>query len=1386
MPATSLLQRAGLLLVLLPAPVLAAQLRLLAADRTGATLELRLEGYALATPGADGRQALTSPGLESWSEPGRPLLPGASATLGLPPGMRAVARVLEREAEERQGVRLALGTEPYFERSADGGPEIPARRAVPPVLDGPYPSSPVSVSAPQHMRGQWFVGVKAIPFVYDEPTGRLTAITRLTLRVDFVPAEAGDAGLEDQGAPAPVPQPQGEDRHFEGVFRAGLLNYEQARSWRVPRRAARPAALAAPRRVADETRPEVRVRIDTTGVYRVDFEQLQSAGFPTGIPIAELEAHRHEYVLGLADPPFTSVPVPIEPVDLDGNTAFGPGDYLLFYAQSYADRARPGNYQKYWGSEDYLFVSSSASGGARILPRTANLGYGLTTPEPWFHSRRHYERNFHFLPFPPDTTVDLWYWATNAFTFDVRPTPPDSFRFECVDQDTTVPLTVSAAWRGAVSAFHAVWADVLNGRGGIPGMGDSTSVVDSLVWVGLGERIATRTMPGSAVTPGLTNRIRLMGYGGGGVAGSLTNFNWFDITHGRRYRAIADYLECHSSTASGPALFRVGGFSLADSLRVYDVTDSTAPVRLVLDPGQVKPDGPGFSAEWEDTVAAGRPHRYVAFRAARTLPDAYVTRVDRRRLTAAPPGGRVDYVVVTHEAFEPALAPLLALRQSQGLSVMVAPAQAVYDEFDGGRKSPYAIRRFLRFAYNNWGSRFVLLVGDGTQDPLYHSGQPGADYLPAPYIQGPVTTSQGAEVVNSDLWYVWCLNGGCGPGPQYPDLYVGRLPVSRPQEAQEVVAKIVAYEQFSAADAWRNRIVLSADDAYSFSTFLNDPTGYCFKLGELVFRDIMEANRQVILSEGKLRGTQVTPFYLGDFLPDPRDCSRDLDATRSFVNGVVTPQLRALLTSGALFWDYQGHANAFVLGHEYFWQSQFGNYDVNQVDNPGKPFVFAGYACHINQFGRVNEGDSFGDGMGERFVTVPGRRGAVASYASTGFEILPGTAARHLDIALVRALFSQPPFDPYLGDRGARVVLGEAIATAYLRFLPVAGFLESGVSLTYVLLGDPALRMTVAGPQSFVTANGDTVREGQTVRLHTPGDTLHLRADIASNNSIKRIQLEYVQGGSTVVLPDTLYSLTPSFPDTLVNGGRFYALRYDTTLAAATYSYVIRTTDRFDVTTTFRIPFDFATVLRVDGAAIADGDIVAPDANLSLLVLVPRPVTPAEMILTVAGQPQAFVATGAPGDTSGREWVLSWTHGPLPKGVNAAELAIGGERRTRTFSVTSGADALRLEQVAAFPNPFEDDLGCHFSFVLNTGARADLLLRVFTPSGRLVYDRVERDLNPGYHQLAWDGRDAEGNKLANGIYLYRLIARNPQVNTVFTGRLVKLRKPRRVPEPTVP
>ena len=64
--------------------------------------------------------------------------------------------------------------------------------------------------------------------------------------------------------------------------------------------------------------------------------------------------------------------------------------------------------------------------------------------------------------------------------------------------------------------------------------------------------------------------------------------------------------------------------------------------------------------------------------------------------------------------------------------------------------------------------------------------------------------------------------------------------------------------------------------------------------------------------------------------------------------------------------------------------------------------------------------------------------------------------------------------------------------------------------------------------------------------------------------------------------------------------------------------------------------------------------------------------------------------------------------------------------------------------------------------------------------------KEEGGLRPGYQQIPWNGLDAEGSSLANGVYFFRLSAESPGAHVEQLGRLVKLRKPRHVDAGTTP
>ncbi|HEY6867631.1 MAG TPA: FlgD immunoglobulin-like domain containing protein, partial [Candidatus Eisenbacteria bacterium] len=368
------------------------------------------------------------------------------------------------------------------------------------------------------------------------------------------------------------------------------------------------------------------------------------------------------------------------------------------------------------------------------------------------------------------------------------------------------------------------------------------------------------------------------------------------------------------------------------------------------------------------------------------------------------------------------------------------------------------------------------------------------------------------------------------------------------------------------------------------------------------------------------------------------------------------------------------------------------------------------------------------------------------------------------------------------------VVLGESIVLTLIKNYPLylASPAERDVGLTYTLLGDPATRLTVGAPQIVVTANHLPVTSGLPVFLPGASDTLLLEADLVSNAALDSISFERTDATGTTLIPASAYTLTPPFPDTGPGGGggRRFHLAYRTQLTAGKYSYRLQSRDRYGVTSVFDVVFDFVTVLLAETKPIRDGDVVARDANLSLSVQSANLLNPAtDFTLKVDNLTQAYTATPS---TPARQFVLGWTHAPYALGRHTVELDVpGGVPAVWHFSIES---QVKIANLIAFPNPFSDDslpptggpvrrTGTIFTFQLLSDEPADLMLRVFTVNGRMVYEQTERYAQPGYQELRWNGLDAEGEKLANGIYFYRLVAKGPSGSASELGRLVKLRSP---------
>ena len=85
-----------------------------------------------------------------------------------------------------------------------------------------------------------------------------------------------------------------------------------------------------------------------------------------------------------------------------------------------------------------------------------------------------------------------------------------------------------------------------------------------------------------------------------------------------------------------------------------------------------------------------------------------------------------------------------------------------------------------------------------------------------------------------------------------------------------------------------------------------------------------------------------------------------------------------------------------------------------------------------------------------------------------------------------------------------------------------------------------------------------------------------------------------------------------------------------------------------------------------------------------------------------------------------------------------------------------------LSNLLNYPNPFSTST-CFYYTMTGVETPANFRLQIMTVSGKVVREVTESEFGPlraGVHQsqFCWDGKDEFGDQLANGVYLYRIVA----------------------------
>ena len=193
-----------------------------------------------------------------------------------------------------------------------------------------------------------------------------------------------------------------------------------------------------------------------------------------------------------------------------------------------------------------------------------------------------------------------------------------------------------------------------------------------------------------------------------------------------------------------------------------------------------------------------------------------------------------------------------------------------------------------------------------------------------------------------------------------------------------------------------------------------------------------------------------------------------------------------------------------------------------------------------------------------------------------------------------------------------------------------------------------------------------------------------------------------------------------------------------------------------------------AFAVTFDGESIYDGDYVSSSPTIVARVSDANalPITdPTSVILTMddrqvtlGSSPDSLFEPGTSSQGSVVTYRPSLQKGEHTFSVHLGTVA-GNLPDTSTYNVTFKVETEPgLLDVYNYPNPFARETQFTFNLV---GSRLPdyLKIKIYSIAGRLIQglDASVGDLRIGFNRIPWDGRDRDGDEVANGVYFYKIV-----------------------------
>jgi hypothetical protein len=1284
---------------------------------------------------------------------GSPDLRCRSFGIMLPSERNNTVQVIDYDVKEEQNINLAPIPQVYYSN--------PNVRSFENVLysynrNSEYtqnkylPENVASLTNEGMLRDLTSASLVIYPYQYNPVTKSLKVYTRIRLRVNF-----GDA---------PVLLNRPRSREETALLTSAALNSNIAMNWVNPKyrdiyknRLITNSVLAS----GDWYKIEIKETSETgnsEGMYKITKSFLEGAGINfAGIDPRTIKVYGNggdKLPDWLIDPRPSDLEEMAVYFEGEADGSFDANDHILFYGKSMNNWQYDTNsssyyhYLNYYSRSNYYWVCINTPGnGKRMqLSPSENNGGALVTSvftEKMFHD-------------PEQANLinegNLW--------LSIRKNPGGSFEWNPtltgLENNSDIFYRVKMAARCLNNYSNYLIKDDYSTM-------PETSMEMGPVTGGFGDWISVNTttflVNQSQKTNGEQVKLRGTYYAPTGEAEGYMDY--YEILYKRRLNSAQnDVLRFDSPDTTATVEYNVSSFS-NDNIKVFDATAHNE-VKII------QPlSSSSSNVRFQRNEVGNHLSKYIVVgQNGYKAPSGISSRVANQNIRGISDGA--SFLIIAHKDFISAAERLKNKREQGGpsdpnyLKTTVVTTEQIFNEFSGGLYDAVALRDFIKYTFENWSEKpvHVCFIGDGGLDYrniLYQGG----NWVPVWEYTSP-TINQVAGFTSDD--YFVHIAGG-NQFPDKPDLSVGRIPANTLQEANEYLDKIDTYESGVNNGYWKNRMLFVADDERTSEG--------CENVGHLGQIESL-AEQYVPQYIDKIKTYLVT--YPTIITPQGRRKPQ------------VNSDIAKYWSEGMLNIHYTGHGSPDVWSHEYVLEK---DNIISQLTNVNKyPFVSIA-SCDMSKFDNPANKSA-----GELFM-ITGKKGAIGTLAATRPVYATGNA--FLMYEVFKNLYL--PRDTLLLQRR----FGTAMFTTKNN-IPYA---ENDAK--YVLLCDPTLRTQMPRFRSHIDSisglSGDTMKALSRIKIY--GSIIHPDSSRWTDYNGK-ITLKIYDVDRQVNLIDEC-NIPHNFR---LNGGIIYSGVQNIVNGTWVVEYIVpkdisylnqngRLINYF-----YNNQFDGAGINRdfIVGGLNPNAEIDSTGPNISMF-LNNRNFRTGDVVsenfkfIADLFDESGINTTGTVGhkleavldgnennkydltnfynsDTSYKSGTIEFDFTGISLGLHKLRLKVwdtynNSSEATVEFNVTSSG-IVQVTDIYNYPNPFRDNTS--FTFHHNYPSDINVKIKIYTVAGRLIKEIEPPPISDKFVVINWDGKDADGETLGNGIYIYKLMVESSDGTSVTNvGKLAVLK-----------